>query len=341
MQSSRSKPGAAFVTMIVAIAAVPGCVSHIDPNVPEPIRPFVEPERGSEYLLYRPSSYDRDYEWPLIIACPSAFPDSPAQQIRDWTQLAEREGFIVAVPTLTGVRKIFAPNPETERPLLFEDELRILAVVRHVRAGHSISDDRVFLYGFGGGANAALFTGLRHPTLFRAIALLQPAFNPGYLSTTDVTVSPHQPVYVNYNVTDSILGKHGKRCVEWLRNRRAQVTDDSSGTAARDQVDRAVAFFEDVIRRSAWMHIAIDASDREDPLEKSFQLRCVPKPTSVRWSFGDGDKSPVDAPIHRYAKAGTYRVEVTATFADREAESRWVSLTVPQGIVTPTAGPDE
>jgi len=320
---------------VVLIAFVPGCVSNIDPNVPEPIRSFTEPQQRSKYLLYRPSSYDRNYEWPLIIACHSAFPDSPNQQIRDWTQLAEREGFLVAVPTLTGVRKSFAPSPEKQRLLQLEDEARILAVIRHIQAGHSISEDRVFLYGFGGGANAALFTGLRQPTLFRAIALLQPAFNQAYLSANDVRVSHHQPVYVNYNVTDSILGKHGKRCVEWLHSQRAMTTDDPSGTAARDQVDRIVMFFEEVIRTTSWMHVSVLASASDNPLERRFQLRCAPKPTSVHWSFGDGDESSVTEPMHVYARSGTYRVEVKAEFPDRSPDTRGVLLTVPQGIVTP------
>lgn len=334
-------PAQTFATAVVSITLVAGCVSHIDPNVPEPIRSFTEPAHESVYLLYRPSSYDRNYEWPLVIACHSAFPDSPPRQIRDWTQLAEREGFLVAVPTLSGVRKSFAPNPEKQRPLQLADEARILAVIRHIRAGHSISDDRVFLYGFGGGAHAALFTGLRHPTIFRAIALLQPAFNPGFLSANDVRVSPYQPIHVDYNVTDSILGKHGKRCVEWLRLQHAETTDDPSGTAAREQVDRAVAFFEGVIRKTAWMHVSVLASATDNPLERRFQLRCIPKPTSVHWSFGDGDKSAVAEPIHLYAHPGTYRVEVTAGFEDRDTDTRSVSLTVPQGIVTPARSADD
>jgi hypothetical protein len=62
----------------------------------------------------------------------------------------------------------------------------------------------------------------------------------------------------------------------------------------------------------------------------------VPEPKNLKWSFGDGDSSKVTEPIHLYAGAGTYRVEVEATFADRDAETRAIALTLPQGIVTPT-----
>ncbi len=33
----------------------------------------------------------------------------------------------------------------------------------------------------------------------------------------------------------------------------------------------------------------------------------------LRWTFGDGTESLLDAPVHRYARAGTYTVQVTAT----------------------------
>jgi len=334
-------PGRLLMTAAVAVAAGSGCVSHIDPNVPEPIRPFTEPEHHSEYLLYRPSAYDRNYEWPLIIACPSAFPDSPDLQIRDWTQLAEREGVLVAVPTLTGVRKAFAPSPEKERPLLLEDEARILAVIQHIRAGNTISEDRVFLYGFGGGAYAALFTGLRHPTLFRAIALLQPAFDKAYLPKSDVRVSPYQPIYVNYSVADSIFSRHGNRCVDWLRKQDANVTADRSGTAEREQVDQVVAFFEEGIRDTAWMKVSVLAASPDNPLERSFRLHSVPAPTAVHWSFGDGGGASVSEPLHRYGEAGTYRVTVTADFADRKTESRTLLLAVPQGTTAPASIEDK
>ena len=77
-----------------------GCSPYVDSRVPEPIRPVVEPVLGREYLLYRPSGYDKRLTWPLIVVCHGAFPDNPNRQIRVWTELAESDGFLVlALPS--------------------------------------------------------------------------------------------------------------------------------------------------------------------------------------------------------------------------------------------------
>jgi len=327
--------GKTLLAVILAAAALAGgCVSNIDPNVPEPIRTFFEPAQGSKYLLYRPSSYDRKYAWPLVIVCHSGFPDSPQREIRDWTQLAERQGFLVAAPELTSPRLL---NPKTDKAIELEreDDERILSVIRHVRAGHSISDDRIFIYGWEKGAHAALYSGLRHPTLFRAIALMSPAFNENLLPEPDIGVSPDQFVYVNYDVADSILQRRGVHCARWLRAHGARVDEDRSGNASRKQAERAVLFFEHVIRDTTWMHIEVRPSPNEDSLERLFRVQSVRKPTKLRWTFGDGDESRVGEPLHRYAAAGTYRVEVTASFSGQPDATRAITLTLPQGLAVP------
>lgn len=314
-----------------------GCVSRVDSSAPEPIRTFVEPDRGSQYRLYRPSSYDRNYDWPLVVVCHSALGDSPRQQIRAWSQLAEREGLLVAAPSLTGVRKFFAPKPRVQRELLREDEARILSVVEHVRAGHSVSPDRVFLYGFGGGAHAALFTGLRHPDVFRAIALVGPGFEENCFQGGEMSVAPYQPILVNYNVADAITDRFGKRCVAWLQRQQGNVRVDVTGQADRHGAPRVVAFFEEVVRSTPWMNIRTNPVSDGNPLGRQFELLASPKPLTVRWTFGDGDKSSIAEPIHVYARPGSFRVTVQATFADRQSDSRSILLAVPQGTATPTA----
>ena len=69
---------AVVATVILGMGvSTPGCSQLIDPNVPAPLRDLVEPVLGREYLLYRPSHYDREYDWPLIVVCHTSFPDSP------------------------------------------------------------------------------------------------------------------------------------------------------------------------------------------------------------------------------------------------------------------------
>ncbi len=319
-----------------ALCVVPaGCSQLIDPNVPEPIRPMREPLLGREYLLYRPSSYDRGHSWPLIVVCHSSLFDSPNRQIRDWTQLAESHGFLVAVPRLTSTASRFSTTPGKQGPLQNRDEQHILALVRHIRAGHNISDDRVFLYGWSGGAYPALYTALRNPDMFRAAGLIQPRFEAEYLVDAENRTDAHQPILVHYNSGDALSGKDAQRCAQWLRSKGADVHEDPFGPARRSDTIRAVEFFERVIRNIPWIRIRVFPASSDNPLEMQFKLTCSHVPTRYLWEFGDGDVSDVAEPIHLYHKPGSYRITVTVDGPDGRAQRRAAQLTVPQALLQP------
>ncbi|MGB2985401.1 MAG: PKD domain-containing protein [Phycisphaerae bacterium] len=317
--------GTAFLFCIAA----PGCSQYIDPNVPEPIRPFIEPELGGDYLLYRPSSYNREQVWPLIVVCHASNRESPNKRIRAWTQLAETHGFLVAAPKLNGTRKRWSVNAAKQITLQRQDENHILTTVRHIRAGHNISDDRIFIHGWSGGAYAALHTGLRHPEIFRAIALSQPRFEEGYLADADDAIDPHQPVFVNYSVVDAITGKHARRCVDWLRIHGTNLTKDSTGSVHPTDSHRPIEFFEEVIRKMPWIRIRGFPTGVDNPLEIQFKLQCSFRPASYLWEFGDGDESAVAQPVHAYAAPGTYHVTVTVDHPNGRQHRRTLKLKVP------------
>ena len=309
--------------------ATVGCSQLIDPDVPEPIRAFVEPKYGGRYVLYRPSSYDRDLTWPLVVVCHTSFPDSPNRQMRHWTQLAESRGFLVVAPSLKGTKSTLPPKAAKQIALQRDDERRILAAIRHVRAGHNVSDERIFIYGWSGGAYAALYTGLKNPETFRAISLLQPKFNGENLTDVEKWIDPYQPVFVNYSIGDAIIGKHGDHCVDWLRSQRANVQEDSMGPARVSDTRRAVESFEEATRKYAWMHVRAYPASGDNPLAVQFKLRCSYAPTRFRWEFGDGDESPVAEPIHVYPARGSYRVSVTVDDPKGRQDRRTVNVDVP------------
>ncbi|MBU0719673.1 MAG: hypothetical protein KJ749_15625, partial [Planctomycetes bacterium] len=167
-------PNASRAASLVLTLAIAGCSQYIDPNVPEPIRPMVEPHGSQEYLLYQPSNYDRSLSWPLVIACPSSYPDSPDRQIRAWTALAESRGFLVAVPALASTKSTWSRQLAEHVARLRHDEAHILAMVQHIRGAYNVSEERIFIYGWAKGALPALRTGLRHPRLFRSVAVMRP-----------------------------------------------------------------------------------------------------------------------------------------------------------------------
>ena len=317
---------AVFLLMMTVVA---GCSQYIDPNVPEPIRPMVEPHRNQEYLLYQPSSYDRRLSWPLVIVCPGSYPDSPDKQIRAWTQLAESRGFLVAVPALASTESSWSRNAEKQVGKLRRDEAHILATVQHIRGAYSVSEERIFIYGWAKGALAALRTGLRHPRLFRSVAMMQPKFDTDYLVDVGPAIDHYQPVYVHYRLTDTLTGKHARHCVDWLRSIGADVREDSAGDPQKTDCDRIIEFFEELIRTEPWIYIRTLPTSNHNPLEVQFKLRCSFDAVKYDWQFGDGDRSPVAEPIHVFAKPGTYEVTVTVDHADHTQYRRTVNTRVP------------
>lgn len=309
-----------------------GCPQYRDPTVPNPIHQRQEPDSGSQYLLYEPSTYDPSAGHPLVVVCHGTPPfDTALRQIKDWVRLAEEKGFIVVAPELEGTRAAgLFQSAATQIERQYEDERRILAVVGHVRGSQNISDDRVFLAGWSAGSYAVLHTGLRHPELFRALAVLQGNFDAAFFAPVADSIDPQQPIYVLYGSSDILTGRDGRRCVEWLKSHGANVTEWIAGGAHRGHPKKACEFFESVVRTVPWLQIrAFQAGD--DPHEVHFKIRASFEPAAYSWSFGDGETSPIAAPQHRYAKDGTYRVELQATTPDGRPVRRTVEVKVGAG----------
>ncbi|MFH0980717.1 MAG: PKD domain-containing protein [Planctomycetota bacterium] len=313
------------------LTGVAGCPQYRDPRVPNPIQAVTEPDRGGEYLIYRPSAYDPDQSWPLVIVCHGTRPwDYPLRQIQDWVKLAEEKGFVVAAPTLKGTRGDFPPPAGRQIKRQRDDEETILATVRHVEGGHNIARDRVFLAGWSAGNYAVLYTGLRNPEVFRALAVLQGNFNAAYLNDLAERIDPFQPVYVLYGSVDVLTGTQGKDCVRWLREHHAAVTPEETGGPHAGHPTLAYQFFARVIRKVPWLRIRALAADAGDPLSAQFKTYASFEPRSYRWEFGDGETSPVATPVHTYAKTGEYTVTVTVETESGTKVRRAIALTVPQ-----------
>lgn len=322
---------------LLSCALSMGCSQYIDPNVSEPIRPLVEPQFGGEYLLYRPSSYDRNKAWPLIVVCHSSYPDSPNRRLRAWTKLAESHGFLLVAPRSMGNKNSWSAGANKEKQSV-DDETHILAVIQHVRAAHNVSDDRILIHGFAAGAVSALRTGLKNPQTFRAISVTQPRFEPGDLAAVGLWIDPYQPVFLSYSVAEVFTGKEGRLCADWLRAHGADLRNDPNGSAEGAESERHVAFFQQVIRKEPWIHVTVAPTGLHNPLEMRFRLLAAASPSRFRWQFGDGDESPVAEPVHTFGKAGTYRVTVTVEWPKSEPHTRIVDLDVPEGTVRPAHG---
>lgn len=321
---------AVFCIAAATGAILTGCSQYIDPDVPEPIRPFVEPTEGGEYLLYRPSIYDRRREWPLIVVCHGSFPDNANRQMRDWTLLAEERGFLVLVPTMQSAERSLYRKDAEESHRLREDEKHIIASVQHVRAAHTISFDRVLIVGCGKGGEAALFTGLKHPELFRCVALIEPAFEADLFDEVTVCIDPHQPVLVAFDSSDVFRGGTAKEMLTWLQDHGVNWRQGFASPDRKQAALRAVDFFEQMLVAEPLVRLVIFAPDDESPLAVQFRLQTSIEPVSYDWSFGDGDTSPVASPRHVYRLPGVYEVNVTVRTAHNETYRRRLFLRVPE-----------
>ena len=317
-----------------------GCPQYRDPTVPGKIRRVSEPALRGSYYLYVPTTYDPAKKWALIVVCHgTAGFDSARRQIGDWAKLAEEKQFIVAAPKLKGINGVMPPPVKRQLVLQREDEQQILACVRHLSGAYSIARDRVFLTGWSAGNFAVLFTGLRHADVFRALAVLQGNFKAEYLAQVGGAIDAYQPVYVLYGSTDVLTGRHGHRCVEWLNEHRAAVTEEEIAGAHKNHPKQAYAFFERVVRKAPWLHIRAVADDPALPLTVRFKVRASFEPTRYKWSLGDGTESPVASPVHPYAQPGRYQVTLEAETPQGKIVPRTVEISVPQRrLLTPRSG---
>lgn len=318
--------------VLAALCAwVTGCASLGGRNLPESVITSLDPALGREYLLYRPAAYDRNQVWPLVVACHGGIGDSPRAQIKQWHELADKYGFLVVAPQLLSGGK-------AEK--LADDERHILSVLDHARAGQSISDDRILMYGHGSGAFPAFVTALGAPDLIRTVALSEPRFRVEDLTAMNRALDPYQPLLVRYNSRDVVLGKHVQECVDWLRSHGANLRADTFGNDPAASLQRVVEFYQNVIRNEPWVRIRAAPTGSGDMMEFSFQARSTNPIQELHWQFGDGGESTDGQPVHRYAAPGSYTVRVSGK-QKKETITRTLSVRVPanSSSVTPTKVP--
>ncbi len=313
---------AGTVACLIGCVCISGCVSLTDPNVPEPIRAFKDPLLQREYLLYRPSAYTSERAWPLIVACHGGFPDTPNAEVRDWDRLAERYGFLVLAPRLTSSGK---PGEK-----LRDDQSHLLAALQHVQAGHTISDDRILMFGRGTGAYLAMSTALRQPELIRAVAVTDPKITAEDLVAMRLTLDPYQPIFLRYNRNDVITGKRAQCFVDILRSNTPSLRVDTFGSSRETNAQRIVEFFQDAIRREPWLHVRALPSESGNPLEVQFKVRASFTPETFRWQFGDGAESSDPEPVHTFVRDGEFEVRLVAPQRKGATVVRTVMLRVPE-----------
>ncbi len=321
---------------LVALAA-PGCMVPLPARLPAPTRLVTEPATGGQYYLYVPSSYRADRAYPLVVTCHGTPPwDTAKFQIDEWSPVAETKEFIVIAPELVGTRGDILPPADEQLERQRKDEALILAAVQHVRAAHNVALDQVFITGWSAGSFAVMHTGLKHPEIFRAVAIRQGNFDLSYVAPLRPYLDPYQPIHVLYGSLDVIVAGQVEPMLDWLRENHMFVHEEEVYGAHQRHPDKVYEFFRRCVRNYAWLRIEAFEHTGDDPLSVRLRLVGSPAPNKFKWDFGDKQTSTEASPYHVYAAPGTYQVRVVARIGRKTTERRMVQIEVPRrGLPTP------
>ncbi len=291
----------------------------------------VDPESGAKYYLAVPTKHTTDKQWTLIVTCHGTpWWDTAFQQIGKWGPLAAEKGVIVLAPVLEGTAsdKVF-PSVRRQIAKQERDERVLLSLVERLRPAYNIDPARVFLTGWSAGAYAVLYTGLRNPGVFRALAVHQGTFDERFLAPAVPRLDPYQPVQISYGITD-LLKSRAEEALKWLRTHRMAyaIPQELSGHH-RLLPEVAHRFFRRCIREYPWVVVTAHASRADELMAVKFRVRSSPPPRAYLWKFGDGDIATDPSPEHIYSKEGTFKVRVTVKTEDDRQYVRTISVTVP------------
>jgi poly(hydroxyalkanoate) depolymerase family esterase len=170
--------------------------------VPDALAADEEPPALRPYLVHAPAWPDDGPPRPLVVylhGCTQTAAD--AELGTGWSELADREGFVVVYPEQT----VEANGTRCWNWFVVDQQGRgrgeqaiILDIVRRVAEEHSIDPTRVYLAGASAGADMSTVIGATYPDVFAAIA---PFAGCAFAACTDVTGS----------LARAAMGSHARR----------------------------------------------------------------------------------------------------------------------------------
>jgi predicted esterase len=122
---------------------------------------------GVNYYLHLPPEYHHGRSHPVLLALTGQ--PQPAEKLVGFlAQFADRLGYVVVAPEWT--------NQFNVKPYDYSGEEHpiVTATLRDVLRRFQVDSDKVFLYGFGEGANFALDVGMARPDLFAGVVANNP-----------------------------------------------------------------------------------------------------------------------------------------------------------------------
>ncbi len=330
------RPAAAITGLLLALACLTGCPATQTLPDQAPIQELAEPGQNRAYLLYVPSIYTKERNWPLVVACHGTWPyDSAEAQMREWAKFAEYEGIIVAAPKLVSSKGDFPPPAVQQIEQQEEDERAIVSMVADIQRRYSVDQSKIFLTGWSAAAYPILYTGIRHPDIFRAMFIRQGTFNEDFMPLAGAQISKWQQIKLTYGRND-FLRDQAVACAKWLRDNGAWVEEQElTGAHRRTDPKFAWDFFEKIIRERPWIQINASRPHGGEPLAMSFRVETSPQLLKQKWLFGDGHESYAESPTHVYEKPGRYKVRVNVSLEGGKTYTRTKQVNVVRVLGAP------
>lgn len=155
---------AALIQLLPSPLPIP--LATTEPNVPAPF--WITPTTNSLGALgLAPPEYHESRSWPLLIAFPQPG-SNPEVWLQWWQAQAAINGYILVVPL---VESPDAQNDDAWNASA-DQHRRFLNLLRQIKLGLRVDDDRVFIAGHGLGGDAAMDLFTSHPHNFAALATI-------------------------------------------------------------------------------------------------------------------------------------------------------------------------
>ncbi|MCI0639099.1 MAG: hypothetical protein L0Y72_28260 [Gemmataceae bacterium] len=117
---------------------------------------------GGMYLLKLPPDYHHNRQYPVLVLLHS-MREGPGILMQRWNDVAVKHGFIMVAPLWAGIKLT------TNYSYSAKEHAIVLDTLRDLRRRFQVDSDRVFLYGWEQGADAAWDIGLAHPDQFAGV----------------------------------------------------------------------------------------------------------------------------------------------------------------------------
>ncbi len=211
------------IPIALLLALLAGCVPA-KPETPYPTQHY-KLTGGNSYSLYAPSYYNKDRDWPLVIALHGTFGfDNPDWQVAAWKDVAEQRGLIVAAPALRSVQGILPVLKSQRLRDLQADEQTVLAVIDDVAKHYNIDRQSVLMTGFSAGGYPLYYVGLRNPEKFNMI--IAGAANSSTDIFEQVKITPqtkalHIAIFVGRDDL-TVIKDESWQAYAWLRSKENQ-----------------------------------------------------------------------------------------------------------------------